>query len=289
MVRIVPVALREAALALGYPRWRTSLTIVLRTARAGIVTGALVAVARIAGETAPLLFTAFGNQFWSVSLRRSRSRRFPCRSSLTRSVPMTTWHSPRLGRRARPHRARLRHQPRRPFRHARPLHDRRWRLNARICSDDVSLIETASRRAGYRRRACASPRSTRTSAACTRCAGSACDSTIGEVTAIIGPSGCGKSTFLRCLNRMHETVPTARVEGEVRARRRGHLRPRRERDRGAPAHRDGLPAPHALPHDVHSRQRRRGAAGAATARGRRAARRTRSSRRRSCAPRSGTR
>ncbi|HEY7407336.1 MAG TPA: phosphate ABC transporter permease PstA [Gemmatimonadaceae bacterium] len=68
MVRLVPVALREAALALGYPRWRTSLTVVLRTATAGIVTGALVAVARIAGETAPLLFTAFGNQFWSVKL-----------------------------------------------------------------------------------------------------------------------------------------------------------------------------------------------------------------------------
>ncbi|MGH7635459.1 MAG: phosphate ABC transporter permease PstA, partial [Gemmatimonadaceae bacterium] len=70
MVGIVPVALREAALALGYPRWRTSLAIVLRTASAGIVTGALVAIARIAGETAPLLFTAFGNQFWSLSLRQ---------------------------------------------------------------------------------------------------------------------------------------------------------------------------------------------------------------------------
>ncbi len=68
MVRLVPVALREAALALGYTRWRTSVTVVLRTATAGIVTGALVAVARIAGETAPLLFTAFGNQFWSVRL-----------------------------------------------------------------------------------------------------------------------------------------------------------------------------------------------------------------------------
>ena len=68
MVRIVPVALREAALALGYTRWRTSVTVVLRTATAGIVTGALVAIARIAGETAPLLFTAFGNQFWSVRL-----------------------------------------------------------------------------------------------------------------------------------------------------------------------------------------------------------------------------
>jgi phosphate transport system permease protein len=68
MVHTVPPALREAALALGYTRWRTSLTIVLRTAMAGIVTGALVAVARIAGETAPLLFTALGNQFWSTRL-----------------------------------------------------------------------------------------------------------------------------------------------------------------------------------------------------------------------------
>lgn len=66
MIRLVPRALREAALALGYARWRTSLVIVLRTAMPGIVTGALVAVARIAGETAPLLFTAFGNQFWSL-------------------------------------------------------------------------------------------------------------------------------------------------------------------------------------------------------------------------------
>ncbi len=68
MVRTVPQSLREAALALGYPRWRTSLQIVLRTALGGIVTGVLVAVARVAGETAPLLFTAFGNQFWSTQI-----------------------------------------------------------------------------------------------------------------------------------------------------------------------------------------------------------------------------
>jgi phosphate transport system permease protein len=67
MIRLVPVSMREAALALGYPRWRTSLHVVLRTALPGIVTGALVAVARIAGETAPLLFTALGNDFWSLS------------------------------------------------------------------------------------------------------------------------------------------------------------------------------------------------------------------------------
>lgn len=68
MVRLVPTALKEAAMALGYSRARTSLTVVLRTAMAGIVTGVLVAVARIAGETAPLLFTAFGNSFWSLQL-----------------------------------------------------------------------------------------------------------------------------------------------------------------------------------------------------------------------------
>ncbi len=68
MVRLVPISLREAAMALGYSRARTAMAVVLRTATAGIVTGVLVAVARIAGETAPLLFTAFGNQFWSLRL-----------------------------------------------------------------------------------------------------------------------------------------------------------------------------------------------------------------------------
>ncbi len=70
MIRTVPAALREAALALGYAHWRTALRIVLPTALAGVVTGILIAVARVAGETAPLLFTAFGNQFWSVSLNQ---------------------------------------------------------------------------------------------------------------------------------------------------------------------------------------------------------------------------
>jgi len=68
MVRLVPNSLREAALALGYPRWRTCLTVVVRTAGTGIMTGCLVAMARVAGETAPLLFTALGNQFFSTDL-----------------------------------------------------------------------------------------------------------------------------------------------------------------------------------------------------------------------------
>jgi phosphate transport system permease protein len=68
IVRLVPASLREAALALGLPEWKVTLRVVLATARAGIVTGVMVAVARIAGETAPLLFTAFGNRFWHHGL-----------------------------------------------------------------------------------------------------------------------------------------------------------------------------------------------------------------------------
>jgi phosphate transport system permease protein len=70
MVKLVPAPLTEAALALGFPQWRTSLVIVLRTAMPGIVTATLVAVARAAGETAPLLFTAFGNAYWSLDTTR---------------------------------------------------------------------------------------------------------------------------------------------------------------------------------------------------------------------------
>ncbi len=68
MIRLVPNSYREAALALGIPQWKTTIQIVVRTAFRGIVTGILLSIARIAGETAPLLFTALGNRFWSTSL-----------------------------------------------------------------------------------------------------------------------------------------------------------------------------------------------------------------------------
>jgi phosphate transport system permease protein len=66
MLLLVPQALREAAYGLGIPRWRTALSITLRTATSGVLTGVMLAFARVAGETAPLLFTAFGNQFWNL-------------------------------------------------------------------------------------------------------------------------------------------------------------------------------------------------------------------------------
>lgn len=68
MILLVPAELREAALALGVPRWRTTLSVVVRAAGSGIATGIILAIARVAGETAPLLFTAFGNRFWSTAL-----------------------------------------------------------------------------------------------------------------------------------------------------------------------------------------------------------------------------
>ena len=68
MLNLVPYSLREAAYALGFPKWRTVLQIVLPAAAKGIITGIMLGVARVAGETAPLLFTAFGNSYWSRSI-----------------------------------------------------------------------------------------------------------------------------------------------------------------------------------------------------------------------------
>jgi len=65
MLLLVPNAVREAAYGLGVSRWRTTLSITLRTATSGVITGVMLAFARVAGETAPLLFTAFGNQYWN--------------------------------------------------------------------------------------------------------------------------------------------------------------------------------------------------------------------------------
>src|SRR5436305_13445439 len=91
MVRLVPHSLREAALALGYPRWRTSLRIVARTALAGIVTGCLVGVARIAGETAPLPFTAPGNLNFTTSVTQPMQT-LPHQIFTYGTGPFDEWH-----------------------------------------------------------------------------------------------------------------------------------------------------------------------------------------------------
>ena len=73
MLRLVPDTLREAAAALGAPRWKVITTVTVRAAKAGIITGILLAVARISGETAPLLFTSLNNQFWSLDMNAPMS------------------------------------------------------------------------------------------------------------------------------------------------------------------------------------------------------------------------
>lgn len=91
LVRLVPASLREAALALGIPEWKVILRVVLPTARAGIITGAMVAVARIAGETAPLLFTAFGNRFWPAALDQPIAA-LPIQIFAYAIAPFDDWH-----------------------------------------------------------------------------------------------------------------------------------------------------------------------------------------------------
>jgi phosphate transport system permease protein len=91
LVRLVPASLREAALALGIPQWKVLLRVVLPTARAGIVTGVMVALARVAGETAPLLFTAFGNRFWHQGLDQPIAA-LPLQIFAYAIAPYDDWH-----------------------------------------------------------------------------------------------------------------------------------------------------------------------------------------------------
>jgi phosphate transport system permease protein len=91
MVKLVPQTLYEAALAVGAPEWRANIFVLLRGARAGIITGIMLAIARIAGETAPLLFTAFNNQFWSLSPNQPISS-LPVQIFNYATSPYEEWH-----------------------------------------------------------------------------------------------------------------------------------------------------------------------------------------------------
>ena len=193
MLLMVPLNVREAALGLGVPNWRSVLSITLRTASPGVITGCMLAFARVAGETAPLLFTAFGNQFWSVSLNQPIAA-LPLQIFVYAISPYDEWH--RLA----------------------------WAgalvlivlivlsvALVRVCSGPRSsergklvgvAIEVTDLNAWYGANHTLQSISLRIPA--------------NHATALIGPSGCGKSTFVRCLNRMHETNPIGRVTGTVR-------------------------------------------------------------------------
>jgi phosphate transport system permease protein len=90
-LKMVPGSLREAALALGVPLWRTSLKVTLRSALSGVMTGVLLAIARVAGETAPLLFTALGNQFWGKKLTEPMAA-IPLQIFNFAIAPYDDWH-----------------------------------------------------------------------------------------------------------------------------------------------------------------------------------------------------
>ncbi len=91
MLRMVPNTIREAALGLGIPQWRTTLQVTLRTASKGVITGAMLAFARVAGETAPLLFTAFGNQFWNLNPNQPTAA-LPLQIFAYAISPFAEWH-----------------------------------------------------------------------------------------------------------------------------------------------------------------------------------------------------
>jgi phosphate transport system permease protein len=91
MLLLVPQALREAAYGLGIPRWRTTLSITLRTATSGVITGIMLAFARVAGETAPLLFTALGNQFWNIKVTEPTAA-LPLQIYTYALSPYDDWH-----------------------------------------------------------------------------------------------------------------------------------------------------------------------------------------------------
>ena len=91
MLLLVPRALREAAYGLGVPRWRTTLSVTLRTATSGVITGVMLAFARVAGETAPLLFTALGNTFWNLRYDQPTAA-LPLQIYVYANSPYDDWH-----------------------------------------------------------------------------------------------------------------------------------------------------------------------------------------------------
>ena len=91
MLLMVPRPIREAAWGLGVPNWRTTLSVTLKTAQAGVITGVMLAFARAAGETAPLLFTAFGNQFWNLNVNQPTAA-LPLQVFVYAISPFDEWH-----------------------------------------------------------------------------------------------------------------------------------------------------------------------------------------------------
>ena len=225
VVLLVPNGYREAALALGVSRWQTIVHIVMKTASKGIITGILLALARIGGETAPILFTAFGNRFWNHSLFQPIAA-LPLQIYTYAISPYDDWH-------------------RQAWAGALVLvtgifcvnvtgeipDPRAGRIGCLEHSQmDNLIMATPEQRVTERVEGAAQPPASSEPAPKLTFEAKNVSIWYGQkraiedvslniiskaVTAIIGPSGCGKSTFLRALNRMHELTPKTRMEGTV--------------------------------------------------------------------------
>ena len=287
VLRLVPDGLREASLALGSSRARTVWSVVLPTARTGITTAVVLGIARVVGETAPLLFTAFGYDLMNANPFNGPQESLPLFVYRNIRKPRRLGDRAWLRRRARAHADRARALRARPLHRPRPRAggSHGHRAPRRRCRPVVPRKELASvtdmtrpHRRSTAHREPGRPTPTRPQVeliggpppgAATLEARDACawfgDRLVlegvdlvmpaGEVTALIGPSGCGKSTFLRLLNRMHELVPGAALDGEILLDgddiyERGDARPA-----GAHAHRHGVPEAQPVPGHEHPRER----------------------------------
>ena len=224
----MPQGYREAGLALGIARWKIITVIVVRTALKGIITGILIATARVAGETAPLLFTALGNNFWSHRLSEPISA-LPLQIFTYAISPYDDWH-------------------RQAWAGALVLMALILTLNIVVrvlvpaianSIDPLKLMADLSpaKPITMRPPGGGSPAAGRIPPSAAAGGREVAFDITGfslwygasqalfdvdiriparAVTAIIGPSGCGKSTFLRALNRMHELTPGTRIAGNLR-------------------------------------------------------------------------
>jgi hypothetical protein len=217
MLSLIPNALREAAYALGTPKWKVISSVTLKAARAGVVTGILLALARIAGETAPLLFTALSNQFWTSEPGRADGQ--PAGDDLqVRDEPLRELAEAGLGRRVPDHAGRAGAEH--PGPRAVPQQALRapWTMSApsaTTCRPPTRSAKLSVRDLNFYYGKFHALKNINL------------DIPERKVTAFIGPSGCGKSTLLRTFNRMFELYPEQRAEGQILLDGEDILRPRK--------------------------------------------------------------
>ena len=215
MLNLVPNALREAASALGSPKWKVIVMVSYRAAIQGMVTGVMLAVARIAGETAPLLFTALNNQFWSTNLNAPMAN-LPVVIFQFAMSPYADWQVLAWGGALLITITVLLSQHRRP---GPRLLEHVQAMSPADCARQAMPLAPPD-----------PPRTDAEPAPRQKVVIRNVDFYYGSfkalkninlplhdkrVTAFIGPSGCGKSTLLRILNRIYELYPGQRATGEV--------------------------------------------------------------------------